>query len=339
VLDLDTQNRALLLKNLDKFYNNNDIPWVKLVKGAYYNNGTLPGGSVEGSFWWKTHLKLVDTFKGLAKCNLGNGKSSLFWQDNWDDNCLMQSMPHLITYARNHLITVRDVLDTEFLEDLFHLPLSQQAYSEFLQMEMICQTAREKISNDESDKWSYIWGSNTFSVHRAYNCLIGYQEAQPHFGWIWKSSCQPKHKFFFWLLLHDRLNTRNLLRRKNMTLPSYYCVQNLCHQQEEDITHLFWNCNFAKVCWNYICPQRRRNGTIFQAFYDIKKKLNVPFAMELIILAAWGIWISRNNKIFNNQEPSFESWKAIFLQEAKMLTYRMKKKHADSFKEWLQSQT
>jgi hypothetical protein len=113
VLDLDTQNRALLLKNLDKFYNNNDIPWVKLVKGAYYNNGSLPGGSVEGSFWWKTHLKLVDTFKGLAKCNLGNGKSSFFWQDNWDDNCLMHSMPHLVTYARNHLVTVREVLETE----------------------------------------------------------------------------------------------------------------------------------------------------------------------------------------------------------------------------------
>jgi hypothetical protein len=262
VLDLDTQNRALLLKNLDKFYNNHDIPWVKLVKGAYYNNGTLPGGSVEGSFWWKTHLKLVDTFKGLAKCNLGNGKSSLFWQDNWDDNCLMQSMPHLITYARNHLITVRDVLDTEFLEDLFHLPLSQQAYAEFLQMESICQTAREKLNDEDSDKWSYIWGTN-FSVKKAYNSLIGYQEVQPHFGWIWNSSCQSKHKFFFWLLLHDRLNTRNLLKRKKMILPSYDCVQINCHQQEEDITHLFWKCNFSQNCWNYICPQRRRDGNIF----------------------------------------------------------------------------
>jgi hypothetical protein len=59
--------------------------------------------------------------------------------------------------------------------------------------------------------------------------------------------------------------------------------------------------------------------------------------MEIIILTAWGIWISRNNKIFHNQTPSFTSWKAIFLQEAK-LTYKIKKKHADTFKEWLQSQ-
>jgi hypothetical protein len=56
----------------------------------------------------------------------------------------------------------------------------------------------------------------------------------PHFVWIWKSSFQPKHKFFFWLLIHDRINTRNLLKRKNMILPSYDCVFNQCCQQEEE---------------------------------------------------------------------------------------------------------
>jgi hypothetical protein len=117
-----------------------------------------------------------------------------------------------------------------------------------------------------------------------------------------------------------------------MTLSSYNCVQNHCHRQEEDMIHLFWNCNFAQICWNYNCPRRRRDGKNFQAFSDIKKKLKYPFAMEIIILAAWGIWISRNNKIFNNQTPSFEIWKIIFLQEAKLLTYKMKKKHADTFK-------
>jgi hypothetical protein len=152
VLNLDVQNKALLLKNLDKFYNDHDIPWVKLVKGAYYNNGTLPGVALEGSFWWRTHLKLIDTYKGLAKCNIGDGKSSLFWLDN----CLQHVLPHLFTYVRNHFMSVREVIDSEFLEDLFHLPLSQQAYSEISIMENICQHAREKISENDLDKWSYI---------------------------------------------------------------------------------------------------------------------------------------------------------------------------------------
>jgi hypothetical protein len=106
-------------------------------------------------------------------------------------------------------------------------------------MESFCQLAREKIRENDSYKWSYIRGTNIFSVKQAYNSMIGYQEVEPRFGWIWKSSCQPKHKFFFWLLIHDILNTRNLLKRKNMSLPSYDCVLHHCSQQEETLIHLF----------------------------------------------------------------------------------------------------
>jgi hypothetical protein len=48
--------------------------------------------------------------------------------------------------------------------------------------------------------------------------------------------------------------------------------------------------------------------------------------MDIIILAAWGIWNVRNNKIFKNQRPTFQSWKFLFFQELHMLAYRMKKK-------------
>jgi hypothetical protein len=50
VLDLQVQNKALLLKNLHKFYNRHDIPWVNLVWNSYYSNGNLPGRRFEGSF-------------------------------------------------------------------------------------------------------------------------------------------------------------------------------------------------------------------------------------------------------------------------------------------------
>jgi hypothetical protein len=50
VLNLDIQNNALLLKNLHKFYNRLDIPWVNLVWSSYYGQGQLPGYHLEGSF-------------------------------------------------------------------------------------------------------------------------------------------------------------------------------------------------------------------------------------------------------------------------------------------------
>jgi hypothetical protein len=55
-------------------------------------------------------------------------------------------------------------------------------------------------------------------------------------------------------------------------------------------------------------------------------------------LGAWGILIIGNNKIFEDQRPTLQRWKSIFHQELKMLSFRMKKNHAETFKEWLWSQ-
>jgi hypothetical protein len=167
--------------------------------------------------------------------------------------------------------------------------------------------------------------------------MNGEQQTPPHFSWIWKSSCQARHKFFFWLLLHDRLNTRNLLGRKNFVLQSYICV-NCDSNHEETLFHLFWSCPFALRCWKYICPQRIGGSSVLESISEIRDKLNLPFSMDIIILGAWSIWIVKNNKIFNDHNPRFNAWKAIFFQEMQMLSYRMKKKHAENFRIWLQAQ-
>jgi hypothetical protein len=109
-----------------------------------------------------------------------------------------------------------------------------------------------------------------------------------------------------------------------------------CHV-EETLVHLFWRCPSAEQCWNFICPQRDRRLSIMGAFEEMRTLLRLPFETYLLILAAWGIWIIRNNKIFHNQTATFRSWKAIFYQELKMLEHRMKTKHANSYKEWLQT--
>jgi hypothetical protein len=55
----------------------------------------------------------------------------------------------------------------------------------------------------------------------------------------------PELSFFTWLLLNDRLNTRNILRRRRKFLEDgYNCV--LCLEDvEESIEHLFFDCQSA----------------------------------------------------------------------------------------------
>jgi hypothetical protein len=74
----------------------------------------------------------------------------------------------------------------------------------------------------------------------------------------------------------------------------------------------------------------------WRLFFDIKEKLNVPFYMEIIIISSWAIWIVRMERIFENKSPTFNTWKAIFHHELKLLKYRIKKKLEPEFLFWLE---
>jgi hypothetical protein len=172
-----------------------------MIWEIHYQGNKLPGGELVGSFWWKANLKLIDHYKAMARCNLGDGRSAYFWNDLWGDSILQQRFPHLFSFAIDPNLTVHQVLNYEYLEDLFHLPLSVEAHQQFLMMEELCHTMRMSEFQNLNDTWSYIWGNANFSSANAYKALIGIKQVPPHFSWIWKSSYQPKHKMFFWMLI------------------------------------------------------------------------------------------------------------------------------------------
>lgn len=70
VINLRNQNVVLLLKHLDKFYRNVDLPWVDLIWKSYCTSKFLHLVSNRGSFWWKNIVSLVDVFRGMliAQC-------------------------------------------------------------------------------------------------------------------------------------------------------------------------------------------------------------------------------------------------------------------------------
>ena len=151
---------------------------------------------------------------------------------------MRRNFPHLFSFVINPQASVHQVVNEVYIEDLFHLPLTTQAHEEFISMENLCLEIRQSNYFTMTDTWSYIWGNGVFSSSKAYSVLIGHKQVPRHFKWIWKSSCQPKRKVFFWMLLHDRVNTRNLLRRKTFALDDYNCSVLNC-QQEETLHHLF----------------------------------------------------------------------------------------------------
>jgi hypothetical protein len=151
------------------------------------------------------------------------------------------------------------------------------------------QNILEGVSlNESTDRWLYIWNTGQFSVKRAYSHLSGHLILHPVYHWLWRSFCQNKHKVFFWLLIKDRLSTRELLRRKNMDLQNYNCI--LCNgSTDESLLHLFLDGPFATQCWAWLNIQVDHSFDPFQNLQGFKEQLRVPFFMEVIILMCWTI--------------------------------------------------
>jgi hypothetical protein len=220
VLNLKTHNEALLLKFLHKFLNREDIPCVNLIWECYYRDGIIHSNNRKGSFWWRNILQLVDKFKGMASVQIQDEKTCLLWEDQWEQGIKKLEFPELYSFTKQKDITVHEAKSLEAFQRNFHLRLSEEAYEQFRKL----SESLDNITLQEAkDSWVYIWNSNTFSCRKSYKQLSGHLPALLVFSWLWKCSCQNKHKSFFWLLLKDRLSTRELLRR-NMELPSYNCV-------------------------------------------------------------------------------------------------------------------
>jgi len=215
--------------------------------------------------------------------------------------------------------------------DLFSLPLSSEAFRQFQQLSDWFNLWQRP---EENDIWAFIWNSPHFSTTKAYKALIGHRRTHPLFKWLWKTNCQMKHKVFFWLLLKDRINTRDILQRKRMQLDSFTC--DLCILQRlETATHLILRCNFAKACWESIGISYVSTRPILQIFKFIRRRLGVSFALEIIMLMAWRIWTIRNDWIFNNVHPTVQDCKRRFRNEFNLLLHRVKHPKIDEMKVWL----
>ena len=132
VLNLTTQNEALLLKNLHKFFNRLDIPLVHLIWEKHYHSDKLPSVIQKGSFWWRDNLKLLDKFKGQATVSMADGRRCLLWWDIWGGQICAQTYPKLLSFTKLKSRSVQRALTCTSVERLFHPPLSSEAYSQLL---------------------------------------------------------------------------------------------------------------------------------------------------------------------------------------------------------------
>jgi hypothetical protein len=84
--------------------------------------------------WWKSLLSLLQDFKGLAAPTIGNERTILFWEDLWNKGIPTQQYPELFSFACNTKLSIKEAKQKEHLLEMFQLPLSVQAYEQYLEL-------------------------------------------------------------------------------------------------------------------------------------------------------------------------------------------------------------
>ncbi|XP_073351675.1 uncharacterized protein [Aegilops tauschii subsp. strangulata] len=338
ILNLGLQNDALLLKYLNKFYNKADVPWVRLVWDSYYFQRIPHDTILCGSFWWRDICKLMDKYRAVTSFTVGKGDSVLFWSDHWeiDQSCipLQERFPRLFSFFLQKNLSVMEVIQAGNLQQMFSLPLSELAFREFNQLSSLLSGT--SFDNGCNDIWAWRHGKKAeYSAKKYYDFVHQPVIANPILSWVWKSCCTMTIKMFAWLVIMDRVNTKDMIQRRHWRIndgPS--CV--LCPTGvTEDRNHLFFQCNFSMRIWNYLQVSWLDSNDMVQIAVHARKEFNKPFFSEVGFLAWWNIWKVRNDRAFRHVNPTFRQWRNGFIHDITLLSHRIKTRYKEALLKWI----
>lgn len=107
-------------------------------------------------------------------------------------------------------------MQAEDLESLFMLPPTKVAFADLKNLQEFLQTVA--FDNNQKDKWTLIWGLNTYNTYSSSKLYkIAFQNVDTLLGLeIQMHQHSNRIKFFTWLILVDRLNTKSMLKRRNL---------------------------------------------------------------------------------------------------------------------------
>ena len=90
-----------------------------------------------------------------------------------------------------------------------------------------------------------------YSLKQAYAFLWTNINYERRWWWheVWKASTPRKKQNLVWLILKNKMLTWDMLRKKYISGPS---ICSLCMREEENIDHIFIQCQFSRDVWEEI---------------------------------------------------------------------------------------
>lgn len=239
LIDLERFSRALRIRWLSFEWTAPDRPWV----------GTdLPVDDVD-----------LALFQAATIVTVRNGLKASFWNSSWMDGRVPARLfPRLFAHSRRKQRCVKDAIkNLNWVWDIAY-SLNFELLDEFFRLWTAVQNAGIDLDTTEED--SIIWtleSSGEYSARSAYAIQFAGNIQSNHPRVIWNVWASPRHKFFVWLLLQNRLWTAARLQLRGWD-NNYFCV--LCERNLETAHHLFFECPCSTVVWQAMATWSQCNS-------------------------------------------------------------------------------
>ncbi|CAA7042995.1 unnamed protein product [Microthlaspi erraticum] len=251
-------------------------------------------------------------------CRVVLGTSALFWHDDWT------GLGPLLDIAGPNGPRVTGISSLASVSSACHNGawLLSRGRHPILQLLRACVPANTPPSLSSLPD-IYLWRNGPsrtpgkFSSSQTWTSLHPPAPSVPWYKLIWQKDRIPKHAFISWILMRDRLSTRDRLISWGLDVPNR-CL--LCDTSPESKSHLFFTCPFSAEVWNSLHSHPDLiSSTVFE---DIISWLHSPTLngkLKTICLlsfqaAIYFLWRERNSRLHTQiTKPSHLLVKEIHL--------------------------
>ncbi|GKA28365.1 RNA-directed DNA polymerase, eukaryota, reverse transcriptase zinc-binding domain protein [Tanacetum coccineum] len=293
IFSLYALNRGLIFKWVWRFLAHEPTLWSRVIKAIHGANGKIDEISGKGAnSCWINIIKEVRRLeeKGInlllfMKKKLGNGLSTLFWDDVWcDGGKLKNRFPRAYALENSKQITVGQKLAHPSLYHSFRR--HPRGGLELTQVEELAKVINPVVLTQSPDSWSWtLNNSGGYTVASSRNMIDSRLLPKGDLKTRWIRYVPNKVNTFAWKVMTNSLPTRFNISRRGIDIESLSCVN--CDVGIETNDHLFFACNTAK-----------KISKLINRWWD------VPF-MDINSYGEWRSWID-NVKLPKKNKSMFQ---------------------------------
>ncbi|KAI8571379.1 hypothetical protein RHMOL_Rhmol01G0115400 [Rhododendron molle] len=182
----------------------------------------------------------------LIRYHVGNGANTFLWLDNWHTLGPLYAKfgERVVTNLSKALwAKVATIIDQG---DWCWPRLRNQSIQAI--MAHTPPNLRQNLNVEDSVSW-IPHPSDIFIVRSAWNAIRKRYPIQPWQKIIWSGNAVPRWSFILWLVVLQRLSTKDRLNSWGLHLDG---TCSLCNSAVETHQHLFFECSFSTVVWQHL---------------------------------------------------------------------------------------